>query len=386
MTKYTTRSTSMYSQDVNEPIIIDQKDTTRRVFYATINDSKKKTGETVSGTIIHQRRNKKDDWEDVNSVSLTSLKGGEGVKITLKSTQLKKLYDGLTEIYELSTEGVQYGENEYVVAKSDEIISVSEKRKKYIEKLLEENYGEEIWDELVSNEPDLATKFSLARIQSNREKVLKEFENSLKNGDKDEDYWQKFFEKNSWIFGYGLNYKFLTLTSDQPNYGGEKYTGRGKQKGDLLTNTESSSAKFTVLVELKKANTKLLAVRPKAKDNVKYRNGAWLLGSELLGGLSQIQVNCKSWQKSAEDLNNLELIKRGVITVQPKGVLVIGTTKEFKGDLDKITTFELFRQGLSNIEIITYDELFERAKYIVDSGENEQTTEEKNDDDDNFSF
>jgi hypothetical protein len=365
----------MYSQDVNEPILIDQKDTTRRVFYATINDSKKTSGETVSGTIVHQRKNKKDEWEDVKSVNLNSLKGGEGVKMVLKSSQLKKLYEGLTELYELSTEGVQYGEHEYVVGKSDEIITVSEKRKKYIEKLLEENYGEEIWNELVSNEPDLATKFSLARLQSNREKVLKEFEKSLKSGTKNEDYWQKFFEENSWIFGYGLNYKFLTLTSDQPNYGGADYTGKGKQKGDLLTKTESSKASFTVLVELKKANTNILAKRKRTSENVKYRNGAWLLSSELLGGISQIQINCKSWQKSAEELNNRKLIERGVFTIQPKGILLIGNTEEFEGDLDKITTFELFRQGLSNIEIITYDELFERAKYIVYNEENNEDKE-----------
>lgn len=368
MAKYTTRSTSMFSQDVNEPIIIDEKDTTRRVFYATINDSKKKTGETVSGTIVHQRKNRKDEWEDVKTVNLTNLKGGEGIKITLKSSQLKKLYDGLTELYKLSEEGVSYGEHQYVVAKSDDIISVPEKRKKYLEKLLDEDYGEEIWNELVSNEPDLATKFSLARLQSNREKVLEEFKESLDNK-KDEDYWQSFFENNPWIFGYGLNYKFLTLTSEQPNYGGENYTGKGKQKGDLLTNTESSKAKFTVLVELKKADTNILAIRPKARDNVKYRNGAWLLSSELLGGLSQIQVNCKSWQKSAEELNNRKLIEKGIFTVQPKGILVIGNTKEFEQDLEKITTFELFRQGLSNIEILTYDELYERAKYIVYSEE-----------------
>lgn len=379
MTKYTARSTSMFSQDVNEPIIIDEKDTTRRVFYATINDSKKKTGETVSGTIVHQRKNRKDDWEDVKTVNLTNLKGGEGIKINLKSSQLKKLYDGLTELYKLSEEGVSYGEHQYVVAKSDEIITVPEKRKKYLEKLLDEDYGEEIWNELVDNEPDLATKFSLARIQSNREKVLQEFQESLKIK-KDEDYWQSFFENNPWIFGYGLNYRFLTLTSEQPNYGGENYTGKGKQKGDLLTNTESIEAKFTVLVELKKADTNLLAIRPKARDNVKYRNGAWLLSSELLGGLSQIQVNCKSWQKSAEELNNRKLIEKGIFTIQPKGILVIGNTKEFEEDIEKITTFELFRQGLSNIEILTYDELYERARYIVYSEENNPSVEDPDED------
>lgn len=37
----------------------------------------------------------------------------------------------------------------------------------------------------------------------------------------------------------------------------------------------------------------------------------------------------------------------------------------YQGEIKK-KTFELFRQDSLNIEILTYDELFERAKYIVD--------------------
>src|SRR5690606_9611709 len=126
----------------------------------------------VSGTIIHQRKGRNDTWEDINSINLNTLRGGEGVKINLRSTPTKNLYDGLTKLYALSQKGVKRGETEYVVGISDEIVNVPRKRKEYIKKLLEEDYGEEIWQELIDENPDLATKLSHSRIQNNRLKAL----------------------------------------------------------------------------------------------------------------------------------------------------------------------------------------------------------------------
>ncbi len=55
---------------------------------------------------------------------------------------------------------------------------------------------------------------------------------------------------------------------------------------------------------------------------------------------------------------------------QPKGLLVVGTQAEFKtakgNNTHKIASFELFRRNISSPEILTYDELIERAKHIVE--------------------
>lgn len=45
-------------------------------------------------------------------------------------------------------------------------------------------------------------------------------------------------------------------------------------------------------------------------------------------------------------------------------ILVIGNTSELD-TADKKRSFELFRKGLNQIDIITYDELLERANHIV---------------------
>tara|TARA_B110000858_G_scaffold171420_1_gene201906 strand:+ start:77 stop:610 length:534 start_codon:yes stop_codon:yes gene_type:complete len=174
----------------------------------------------------------------------------------------------------------------------------------------------------------------------------------------------------------------LSIESDQPNYGGENYTGKGKQKGDYLTKTNTENIKFTVLVEIKKPSSNLLVKKPRTGENIKYRNGAWLLGSEVLGGVAQVQTNCKSWQKRAEELDNRGLMNDGIFTVSPKGILLIGNTSEFDNNLEQITTFELFRKGLNNVEILTYDELLERARFILGQSNNQNLESVENDDDD----
>jgi len=54
----------------------------------------------------------------------------------------------------------------------------------------------------------------------------------------------------------------------------------------------------------------------------------------------------------------------------PKGILLIGHTSEFENNLEQLTTFELFRKGLNNVEILTYDELLERARFILGQSNN----------------
>ena len=47
-----------------------------------------------------------------------------------------------------------------------------------------------------------------------------------------------------------------------------------------------------------------------------------------------------------------------------QGILVIGNTSELDNE-DKMRSFELFRRNLQNPEIITYDELLARTKFVV---------------------
>jgi hypothetical protein len=193
---------------------------------------------------------------------------------------------------------------------------------------------------------------------------------------KDEDVWQWFFETNPWIFGYGLNYIFTSRLDDkklEQVVSGYSVNQRGKRVDALMkTRGLISSLCF---VEIKTHKTLLI-------DHSKhYRPECWRTSNELAGSISQIQ---KTTQKAIQDIKTkLETVdNKGLPTgetlflYQPKSFLVIGSLSEFiedsKTNEQKFSSFELYRRNVNNPEIITFDELYERAKYIVKHAEEEK--------------
>jgi len=260
-----------------------------------------------------------------------------------------------------------FGKTSLIVGREEEVIQVDASRAKVIKLLLAKGYSDDIWTELVHSDPDLATRLSYAQIHAQRKTALEEFQRNLTAG-KSEAWWQEFFERNTWIFGYGLNYKFMNTLQSQPSYGGVKVSGAGMQKGDFLQRTEAY-IKFTALVEIKRPSTQVLGKK-------QYRNGAWELNEELSGAVSQLHANCRTWEmEGAQSVPNIEvLLEERTFTVQPKGILVIGNTNQLT-DASKRNTFELFRRNIVSPEILTFDELYERARFIVESTKHDSEPE-----------
>ena len=216
--------------------------------------------------------------------------------------------------------------------------------------------------EQLSNSPDIALTQKDINALLKRKEHLAEFEKALREHPDNENGWQNFFERNKWIFGYGLNYEILRQEQPQPNYGGTKLDGKGGQRGDNLMSTVGD-LNFTVLVEIKTPATPLL------HGTKEIRNGAWSLSRDLSDALSQIQANIQTWEKegSRQDDNKDKLEGGSVYTVKPKGIIVIGSLGEFGDDRHKRETFQRFRKSIHGVDIITFDELFMRAKFIVES-------------------
>jgi hypothetical protein len=166
-----------------------------------------------------------------------------------------------------------------------------------------------------------------------------------------------FFQKNTWIFGYGLSYQFISLAQSKPHLGGTTISGRGSKLGDFMGLSEAQ-VKFTVLVEIKRPHSPL--VRHK-----EYRNGVYPPGDDVAGGTAQVQAACRQWQESSHSAGNRDALKEA-FTIQPRGILVVGNLKQLKDDPARIQSFELFRRNLTNPEILTFDELYERAAFIVE--------------------
>lgn len=205
----------------------------------------------------------------------------------------------------------------------------------------------EIFDKLLNQSDYFATYISENKLTDTRP----------------ESVWQHFFRANDWIFGYGLDYRFLGILQKEAHVSGSDVAGKDAVINDFLL----GCSKFTVLVELKKHDTPLFG-----KD--KNRSNSWTLSDDLISGLSQILEQKASWQISAETNPSGNFDDQGnpikQKTIDPKSILVIGSGKQFDGEDKekqiKAKTFELFRRDSRNIEILTYDELYERAKFIVE--------------------
>ena len=179
---------------------------------------------------------------------------------------------------------------------------------------------------------------------------------------------QDFFELNPWIFGYGLNFIFSSSLADkklEQVISGFNFNDYGKRVDALMATRGIINS--LLFIEIKCHNSELLVSKA-------YRDGCWQISDELSGAVSQIQ---KTVQKAITTLKTkIDLLSKDgdptgeiIYLYQPKSFVVIGDLSEFKTEHgineEKFASFELFRRNLTNPEVITYDELYNRAKYIV---------------------
>lgn len=359
MTKrYETTSTSAKTAQVND-IVLSSTATTRKVLRATLIDNSADPDAATKIVLVHQRKSPADEWIDLPGDGFNKLKAGEAAKFPLDSADTLELYKQLKVLYSLfDGKQIPWGDKSLVVGYPHELVKVDANRAAFVQNLVDQGHGEEVWLELAKANGELATKLSHARIQAERAEALVEFETSLPKGLNERDFWDGFFQSHLWIFGYGLNYQFLSNLTGQASYGGADVTGKGNQRGDNLMSSEAD-VRFTVLVEIKAPDTKLLA-------ESSHRNGAYAPSRELTEAVTQVQVNARQWEVegSRTDANRENLSEAGIYTVAPRGVLVVGNTSQLNNG-DKKRSFELYRRSLKTPEVLTFDELLGRARYIV---------------------
>ena len=187
----------------------------------------------------------------------------------------------------------------------------------------------------------------------------------LRNGE--EYIWHHFLKKNDWILGLNVDLKFVIEFLDEQKVGFEDSKGKGSPQTDLLGISE-----FTTLVELKHSNTNIFK-----KEKEKGRANTWDFTFDFIEGISQCLGQKFELDKSFDHKpfikdDNTYLEKDGIQSIDPQSILLIGNKKrEFpiikndRNNIIKNKTLQRFRRNNRNIDVLTYDELFERAYHIV---------------------
>lgn len=183
----------------------------------------------------------------------------------------------------------------------------------------------------------------------------------------EEAIWHHFLKTNDWILGLNADIRFMKKFLEEQKVGLEDSLGTGSPQVDFLGISD-----FTTLIELKHSNTEIFK-----KNKSKGRANTWDFTSDFFEGVSQCLGQKAEFEKLYEnknfvDENGKRLDKSAIQTVDPKSIFIIGNKKkEFPIDelndlnLRKNETLERFRRNNRNIDIITFDELFERAYHIV---------------------
>ena len=320
----------------------------------------------------------KDDIEGFEIVKLISNTEKERVK--LSKFNLSQLRCFLDFINSIDLKGIS---NRRISLADDSSSLLDSNTKKQVATLLSCDAGGEIVEELLAK--GLITNRDIVNT-GYRKQQLQLFESLLyKNGldeykvkinkpnTKDETAWQEFFKNNQWIIGYGLDYRFQGILQKEFHASDTNADGRDGVISDFLLGDK----RFTTFVELKLPTTELFKSKNRARS--------WKLSSKLTEAYSQILEQKASGQIKIESTKELYDDSYNKITqhaYDSKTILVVGSWQEIEHDPEGIKalkekTFELFRRDSRNVEIITYDELYERASYIVKNEFTEFKTEKK---------
>lgn len=194
----------------------------------------------------------------------------------------------------------------------------------------------------------------------------------------DEGVWQQFFETNAWIFGYGLTLVSCEAISEKGlesiTTGANVFSGGGKRI-DAATRTRGFIQSL-VFAEIKRHDTDLLMTEQYRQPDV------YQASRELSGAVAQVQKTAHKAIKNLQDLHKQHTpdgaFEFEISTIRPRQVVVVGSLEQLAdGDnvnIEKQTSFELFRRNQQGVEILTFDELLARTQFIVESREGDPLT------------
>lgn len=206
---------------------------------------------------------------------------------------------------------------------------------------------ENFYDKLLGitgNKHNFLQRNFLKVSECNLENILKEFEKHLANNPK-EQTWQTFFEKNIFIFDSRYT-NFISKQSIKP--------GRRSEPDFLVYDIYG----YIDIYEIKKSNVTLLQY-DKSHDNYYWSPDVSKALSQLENYIFDCSQNRLSIESSLKEEKGLDLK-----IIRPKGVLVIGSRSNLENNDRMEKDFEVLRSSLKNIEIVLYDEMYDRLKNL----------------------
>ena len=145
----------------------------------------------------------------------------------------------------------------------------------------------------------------------------------------------------------------LQIISCQTYMGGKRIDNKGSSISDFVYEKGIDNV---CIIEIKTPLTKIV-------EKNKYRDNVYVPSQELISSIVQVKEQKDSFMK---DYNAIwrESYEEGINfkAFDPKCYLIIGNTSDL--DTKQLESFNLFRNELRTVEIITYDELLSKMEIL----------------------
>lgn len=369
-----TRSTSRVTAQADD-IVLRESASSRLIFRPTILENINNKEAAVKGVFLYQKKSKNSQWDDFETIPLTSVKSGEGYKLEIKSAELLQLTRELKPLYDLHQEtGVPRGEMKFFQAtplleKLAELTS-SDARSflnanttigaNLFSKLL--NWAINLDDpmplleRLVELNPSSLGKLNAAVGLQSLKKALAQWEQNQCNPD--EEFWQKSLTQYSFVLEQTFSWP-TSIVDGKAYIGGKNvFNKNGNIVDFLMRNRLTQSA---ALVEIKTPSASLLGPR--------YR-GTYNVSSELSGSIMQTLNYKHSLQ---EDFQTLTRGQNDLFdSLNPQCAVIIGNARSELDDQTKLKAFELYRHQFQGLTVVTFDELFDKTRQLIQLLEGDQ--------------
>jgi hypothetical protein len=304
----------------------------------------------------------------VPSVSLSTLKEGNEFKLSLHAKELRTLLEGLVPLYRLHrTQGVPKGSKTFVQVDPSLAPFISQASGD-LASLLKSN-GEEATRALLALVNWLATapgrRQAAERLASMAPEQMPELSALLglaavksalnywkENTNEDsEEFWQTTLSDRAYVLSQLFAYPVVVIGT-KAYVGGKLIDRSGGKETDFLLAAESTDA--VILVEIKTPRTKLLGSE--------YRGGVFPPSRELSSAIAQVLRYRQIFTRSFDSLGAEN--PRRLTLGEPRCIVVAGQSSELSTQTMR-ENFELQRERVRGVTVLTFDELFLRIERLV---------------------
>lgn len=280
----------------------------------------------------------------------------EGIFQTIKplkeiqSEELKRVStNALSDIYpdNIKRNSQVYKKGELALFLKDKKITPEKLSDTDISKLIEVIPDHIKEEKIVYQAEEKINFIKLQKVKEDFKKIVEQKSDTPKL----EEKCQNFFTENHWILSNILAMP-VALLGGKVYVGGKSIYNKGGKEADFLLRNKLTKNVF--IIEIKTPLKKIID-----SDDPYRKPDVFSIGKELTGGLVQVLDQKDNLQKEFYTLAKGGEFK----SFNPKVVLIIGNLSSLSGK--QLKSFELFRNNIKDVEIITYDELVKRTDLIL---------------------